>query len=764
MEWGYRSKIIERFNRNLVEGLVITLLKVATLEADKREEDRRIRAGAAPGNERVRGLLNPAPHEAIGISPTLVKRCLMPPRKVTRRTGNDERLAHVAAAFVNRGTPEPEEDVYVENFEEVEDRYPLIAGITLTRQSVDTDRMLEYRVEICPRQLVEIISSGIKGLHPDPGRAALDDSDDGSDDSDDGDDGPRTSGKNKGKKKKKGPFDKILAWIPASIVRQVHPEIVEEYEEKVRARQAKKTPKKRAAASASQAATESQSKVASAAGASTQAGKPKPKAKAKGRTQTDDYDYLAFNSYASAAPPHEDIDVFKESSLPLRNCGFLFTWPDPDDPDCLIVDSERDDLPTRVDYAKIDALGGPMSTEYTNIMPSAQARPRARQAAVSTQSRTKENVAAPVIAASQTAPRANAVSQPTRKRKRPVIQAQPEDGEPWNEPEDDGPLAFMNSLIDGIFGNPSGGGRKEKAMRGRGRPRASAPTASASAPGDRLRNSTQKDKGKGRADVGPPLSKRRKTLGGAGASATADYFGEGPSSGPAGASQSRAGASASASASTSQSRRLDSLFAGLYSFDDPDSRSPSPLSWNRSSSPAPLPPSSSMPTPSSSRFSAPGVPSPARLVVPARRKSLPSTGQDVIELTSDSDDDVIHGPPDLDYDSDEAFWSSLPGFDGKPSHYSLRKARESQQLLLDTAMDSDSDSNVDNDAMEQDRDLEELNGLRPSKSASVSGPCSMTFSVSRSGPSKSAAGSRSYRNPPMPSSSQESMLDSENGF
>ncbi|KAI0692538.1 hypothetical protein C8T65DRAFT_762091, partial [Cerioporus squamosus] len=550
-EWGYRSRILKRFDNQVVEGLVMTVLKAAALETDKREEDRQLRAGAAPADARVRGLLKPAPHEAVGTPATLVKRCLMPPQKVTRTTRNDERLAHIAAAFVNRGTPEPEEEEYG-HVEEVEDRHPLVVGITRTRQHVSTDKLLEYRVEICPRQLHEIASAGIEGLHPDPGAGAGDSDDEGDDADDDGDEQePRA-----GQKTKK---DNLLLWIPASIMRQVHPDVVEEYEERIRSKNLKKSPRKRGAASQAQgdveALPQSQTQASSQPAASTQASRAKPKAKGKGRGKADDYDYLVFNPYASAAPAKEDIDMFRESSLPLRNCGFLFTWPDPDDPDHLVVDFERDDLPTAVNYAAVDALGGPMSAEYGNVAPPARAAPRARQsAAASTQSRTKENVPGPGPAAAPKASRANAPSQPTRKRKRPAqtqVQQPEDDDEPWCEPEDDGPLAFMNPLIDGILARSAGGGRKEKAKRGR-KPRASAP--SASAPVERSRSSTQKDKGKGRADVGhgaqPPSKRRRTTLGGTsngtdpGASAIARDLGEGPSTGCA-STQNRATASTS---------------------------------------------------------------------------------------------------------------------------------------------------------------------------------------------------------------------------
>ncbi|KAI0692539.1 hypothetical protein C8T65DRAFT_76437 [Cerioporus squamosus] len=164
-----------------------------------------------------------------------------------------------------------------------------------------------------------------------------------------------------------------------------------------------------------------------------------------------------------------------------------------------------------------------------------------------------------------------------------------------------------------------------------------------------------------------------------------------------------------------------------------------------------------MPVPSSSFSAAPSM-SPARLVVPPRRKSLPSTGEDVIELSSDSDNDVLGRAADLD--DDETFWNSLPGFNGEPSHYSLRKARESQQSLqLDTAMDSD----AEDDMMDQDRDLEELNGLRAKKHAYTPRAQSAVIGTDSS---ISAAGRRSsgYRDPLIPSSSQESALDAGEDF
>lgn len=105
-------------------------------------------------------------------------------------------------------------------------------------------------------------------------------------------------------------------------MRQVHPGLVEEYDQK-RGKHTKKAPRKRAVIIQQDALD--------------------------GRARALDDEYLAINSYVSTAPSNEAIDPMAESSLPLRACGFvLFTWPDPDDPDDLVVDSERDDLPTGV--------------------------------------------------------------------------------------------------------------------------------------------------------------------------------------------------------------------------------------------------------------------------------------------------------------------------------------------------------------------------------------------------------------------------------
>ncbi|KAI0702544.1 hypothetical protein C8Q76DRAFT_632692, partial [Earliella scabrosa] len=237
-EWGHRSALLKKFKSMLTSGLVMTVLRAAAAQADKREEERQIAAGTRPRDVRIQGVLTPPAGRGVGTSATLVKSCLVPKKRATR----DERMERIAAVFVNRGSPEPER---VEEVEEVEDRHPLLVGITRTREHVSTDKLLEYRVEVCPRQFAELASSGIRGKHPEPagagaGRQGADSDDEMGDDEEDAD-----GGQGRGKKKANGPYDNVLLWIPASIMRQVHPELVEEYDEKQREKQAKKSPKKR---------------------------------------------------------------------------------------------------------------------------------------------------------------------------------------------------------------------------------------------------------------------------------------------------------------------------------------------------------------------------------------------------------------------------------------------------------------------------------------------------------------------------------------
>ncbi|OSC97073.1 hypothetical protein PYCCODRAFT_1455090 [Trametes coccinea BRFM310] len=383
-EWGHASGILKRFHNLVYEGVIMAVFKASANEADKREREREIAAGRRPCDVRL-----------VGTPAALVKRCAAPPRK--RSSDKDAQMEAIAAAFVNRGTPGPEErpdealDLRAGGVRDERDR--LVVAVHGTRKHTSTDQLLEYRVEVSVKQLVDFVESRIKGKHSEAGarpgsshaggkgkekRRSRRYEDTGSEDegdqhqelldglvegSEDGTDGGGGIGRAKGEG---DPRANMRIWVPASIIRHVHTELIAEYENQQVAKKTKSSTKRKSAG--------------------------KGKARRKGNTLEDDV--VRGNPYASFVPPSDnfEIDLGKEvsSSLPLRGkCGFVFTWPDPDNPDELIVDTEaRDDLWTMVDYAEIERTGMLVYREGDGIF-ATFAGPSARLAARPSQTRAR---------------------------------------------------------------------------------------------------------------------------------------------------------------------------------------------------------------------------------------------------------------------------------------------------------------------------------------------------------------------------------------
>ncbi|KAH9913458.1 uncharacterized protein BXZ73DRAFT_81921 [Epithele typhae] len=257
-EWGARTQILKRFKNVLTPGLVMTVLKAAAVEADKRHEEQFLELGAHPGAIRLTTPLGPLPEEGVGTPAALVRRCLRRQTRTTRTT-QDDAMERIASAF-----------------------------------------------------FVEIANSGIRGKHPDPtGIAAGRDSD--ADEDEDEEDGGGT--------KSKDPKANTLLWIPASIMRQVHPEIVAAYEDKVK----QKSPSKRRVATQSQHAEAGPSN--SQPSASATARKGKGRARAPPADALDEY-ARSCNPRASATPSRENVDPLAASTFPLAlDGGFVFVWP-----------------------------------------------------------------------------------------------------------------------------------------------------------------------------------------------------------------------------------------------------------------------------------------------------------------------------------------------------------------------------------------------------------------------------------------------------
>lgn len=194
-EWGYKKAILKRFHSLVFEGMVMHVLRRAALEADEKEKSKRIERGDM--SMRITGPLQPSVIEAVGTPASLVKRYL--------DAAQEER---VAQAFVKRTKTDipavPKGDPH-----------PLIVKITMTRQSDQTDGILEYRVVFDPIQLVDFASSGIQGKHPDPSEQP---------------DGSQPPAPSQRGKPPVNPTDKKPMWVSATIMRHVHPQVIADYE------------------------------------------------------------------------------------------------------------------------------------------------------------------------------------------------------------------------------------------------------------------------------------------------------------------------------------------------------------------------------------------------------------------------------------------------------------------------------------------------------------------------------------------------------
>ena len=209
-EWGHRSRILERFYNFMWDGAVFHVLRRAALEADEKEKARRLREGRSI---ELREPLRPVPADEIGTPASLVQRCLDPPKK-------DLRMERLASAFVNRRS-----HVVPTSSASVPDTHPLVGSIVGSRQHLRTDKILEYRVVIRCKQLEDLANKGITGKHPEPLSSAsstplnLPD-----------DDG--VYGTSNRARKTTKPTDRTLKriWVAASLMRQVHPKLVERFE------------------------------------------------------------------------------------------------------------------------------------------------------------------------------------------------------------------------------------------------------------------------------------------------------------------------------------------------------------------------------------------------------------------------------------------------------------------------------------------------------------------------------------------------------
>lgn len=480
-EWGYRSMIIKRFRTNVWEAAVMRILRRAALEADEKEKTRRIAAGRT--DLAIRGPLAPPVEEEVGTPALLVKKYLAP-TEVDRR----------AAAFVRDAPAEPEVVV---------DTNPLIRQVVGARRHVSTDYLPEYRVEVDPTQFVRLAERGITGKHPEPreGAAAEDDFDEypefaPADDQGDGppgsqDSAPQSSqgGSQKAAKRPPpDPYSTMRLWLPASIMRQVHPSLVEEFEAAEEAKRARKasTParKRKRREDANVEGNEEAERDRPASPAPAPRPRPRPRAAqpaaiALPAEEPAQERELPSASVRGGRTTRIEIDALAPSSLPVRQCDFYFTFPDPDSPDMLVPD-EDEHAHVLIDLDSDD--------EELQVM----SQPVARRPAVPSQASVASGSDSRLSRSQPDPPRRTRAESPTSDGELDYESDVPDnDVRMWQERmADNAPLprnasargpaaASQGTRRSSASGRGGGNGRGGAAASQAKRPRASAPTANA---------------------------------------------------------------------------------------------------------------------------------------------------------------------------------------------------------------------------------------------------------------------------------------------
>ena len=184
-EWGYKEAIVKRFRTVMWHSIVLRILRRAVLDLDQAKSKTDV-----PSTPKKRNAMDKTP-------------CGTPSKMIAK---------HFSSLSINSPTK-------VSGSESDEQR--LIVKVHACRQHPFTDGLPEYRLEIAPKQLVQLTESGIKGLRVPEGPDEW-----ASDDAEGDEDG--------GKKGKKVPIDPethLRVWMPACMVKLVQPDLVESYEE-----------------------------------------------------------------------------------------------------------------------------------------------------------------------------------------------------------------------------------------------------------------------------------------------------------------------------------------------------------------------------------------------------------------------------------------------------------------------------------------------------------------------------------------------------
>ncbi|PPQ90277.1 hypothetical protein CVT25_013102 [Psilocybe cyanescens] len=192
-EWGYKEAIIKRFRTVMWQSIVLRILRRAVLDRHDRQPAER----APPNTPRKKknGATTP---------------CGTPSRMIAQNfsclTLETERT------YISGSESEDDED----------DR--LIVKVHNKRTHTSTNGLLEYRVEIAPKQLVRLAEGGIQGLRQPEGQ---DEWASEPEEDEDEDAGP----KKRGKGQPPHPDSHLRLWMPACMVEIVEPGLVQDFKD-----------------------------------------------------------------------------------------------------------------------------------------------------------------------------------------------------------------------------------------------------------------------------------------------------------------------------------------------------------------------------------------------------------------------------------------------------------------------------------------------------------------------------------------------------
>lgn len=355
-EWGHRSLIIYRFYNILYEGAVMHVLRRAALGADEKQSQHRVGQ----------------PLVTVDTPASLVQKCLDPPMK---RGQDEDRLASAFSRQENYGQPAPKPNVVVAAAAVVPDTHPLIVQIEGVRCSVNTDNIPEYRVLVACKQLDDLTSKGVAGKHPEPGPTAAQ--------------AKATAAENPVTRR-----EQMRIWVAQSIMRRVHPGVVEEYEKKVAEKGKKgktgagKGKGKRKAADADSGEEDGEREdLDDDSAAPKSPTKPSPPKRARknkaiaapvassSRVTLDDPESSSTIAFQTQTPTnpimyHNVGFILDENRIHPR--AFRFTFSNPDDPDMLILD--EDDIFNKEPLPAIPTANPSSSTRPPAIPPTRNAR------------------------------------------------------------------------------------------------------------------------------------------------------------------------------------------------------------------------------------------------------------------------------------------------------------------------------------------------------------------------------------------------------